>query len=163
MTQVLHTIEPIYDENSRVLILGTMPSPKSREAQFYYAHPQNRFWPTLSAVLASPLPLTNEDRRALALNNRIAIWDVLQSCEIDGAADASIRAAVPNDLTRIFDAADIQAVFTTGKKAFELYNRHCLHRMTEIEAVCLPSTSPANRRVKDDELLAAYSEIKKFI
>ena len=163
MTQVLHTIEPIYDENSRVLILGTMPSPKSREAQFYYAHPQNRFWPTLAKVLSSPLPLTRDDRRALALENNIAIWDVLQSCEIDGASDASIRSAVPNDLTRIFDAADIRAVFCTGKKSFELYNRHCLHRMTELEAICLPSTSPANRRVRDEELLTAYSQITKYL
>lgn len=163
MTQVLHTIEPIYDDNSRVLILGTMPSPKSREAQFYYAHPQNRFWPTLAKLLGAPLPESREGKRALALAHGIAIWDVLQSCEIDGASDASIRNAVPNDLRRILDAAPIQAVFCTGKKSCELYNRFCLNKMTELEAVCLPSSSPANRRISDDELLNSYREILRYI
>lgn len=140
-----------------------MPSPKSREAGFYYAHPQNRFWPTLAKVLGEELPADCEGRRALALRRGIAIWDVLRSCDIDGAADASIRNAEPNPLPEILEASGIRAVFTTGKKAFELYNRLCLHKMTELPAICLPSTSPANRRISDAELVRAYSEIGKYL
>ncbi len=162
-TKVVHELAPIFDSRSRVLILGTMPSPKSREAQFYYAHPQNRFWPTMAKLLGEPLPGDREGRRALALRHGIAIWDVVKSCEIDGAADASIKNAVPNPLGLIFEAAEIRAVFTTGKKAYELYRRLCLHTMTEREAICLPSTSPANRRVSDAALLAAYAEILKYL
>lgn len=162
-TKVVHEIAPIYDSRSRVLILGTMPSPKSREAQFYYAHPQNRFWPTMARLLGERLPGDSEGRRALALRHGIAIWDVVKCCEIDAASDASIRDAVPNPLGVIFDAAEIRAVFTTGKKAYELYRRLCLHMMTEREAVCLPSTSPANRRVSDAELLAAYAQILEYL
>lgn len=163
MSRVIHTIEPVFNCHSRVLILGTMPSPKSREQGFYYAHPQNRFWPTLAAVLGEPLPQALEQRRSLALSHGIALWDVLQSCEIDGASDASIRTALPNDLRRILSAAPVAAVFTTGKKAYELYNRLCLGIMTELPAHCLPSTSPANRRISDSELAEAYAQILKYL
>ena len=161
--RVYHTLEPVFDLSSRILILGTMPSPKSREAQFYYAHPQNRFWPTLARLLDEPVPQTSDARRAFALRHGIALWDVLQSCEIEGASDASIRDAVPNELSAVLDNAPIQAVFTTGRRAFELYNRLCLHKMTEISCVCLPSTSPANRRFSDLELQKAYSVILNYL
>lgn len=160
---VIHELPPVFDSRSRVLILGTMPSPKSREARFYYAHPQNRFWPTLAALFGEALPADSEGRRALALRHGVAIWDVLRSCEIEGAADASIRNAVPNPLGELLSACPIRAVFTTGKKAFSLYNTLCLHQMTELEAICLPSTSPANRRLSDTALLEAYAEIKKYL
>ena len=158
-----HTLEPVFDAHSRVLMLGTMPSPKSREAQFYYAHPQNRFWPTLAKLFSEPTPQTGEERRAFALRRGIALWDVLQSCEIEGASDASIRHAVPNELSIVLDSAPIRAVFTTGRRAYELYNRLCLHKMTEISCVCLPSTSPANRRFSDAELMKAYSAILNYL
>ena len=161
--RVYHTLEPVFDLSSRILILGTMPSPKSREAQFYYAHPQNRFWPTLARLFDEPLPQTSDARRELALRHGIALWDVLQSCEIEGAADASIRDAVPNELSVVLDNAPIQAVFTTGRRAYELYNRLCLHKMTELECICLPSTSPANRRFSDSELQKAYSGILNYL
>lgn len=161
--RVYHTLEPVFDAHSRILILGTMPSPKSREAQFYYAHPQNRFWPTLARLFSEPTPRTREERRDFALRHGIALWDVLQSCEIEGASDASIRDAVPNELSRVLDNAPIRAVFTTGRRACELYNRLCLHKMTEISCVCLPSTSPANRRFSDAELLKAYSAILNYL
>ena len=161
--KVYHTLEPVFDAHSRVLILGTMPSPKSREAQFYYAHPQNRFWPTLARLFDEPLPPTSDARRCFALRHGIALWDVLQSCEIEGASDASIRSAVPNELSVVLDNAPIQAVFTTGRRAYELYNRLCLHKMTEHECICLPSTSPANRRVSDLELQKAYSVILNYL
>ena len=161
--RVFHTLEPVFDAHSRVLMLGTMPSPKSREAQFYYAHPQNRFWPTLAKLFSEPTPQTGEERRTFALRRGIALWDVLQSCEIEGASDASIRHAVPNELSTVLDSAPIRAVFTTGRRAYELYNRLCLHKMTEISCICLPSTSPANRRISDAELLKAYSVILNYL
>ena len=161
--RVFHTLEPVFDAHSRVLMLGTMPSPKSREAQFYYAHPQNRFWPTLAKLFSEPTPQTGDERRTFALRRGIALWDVLQSCEIEGASDASIRDAVPNELSVVLDNAPIQAVFTTGRRAYELYNRLCLHKMTELECICLPSTSPANRRFSDAELQKAYSAILNYL
>ena len=161
--RVFHTLEPVFDTHSRVLILGTMPSPKSREAQFYYAHPQNRFWPTIAKLFSEPTPQTGDERRTFALRRGIAMWDVLQSCEIEGASDASIRHAVPNKLSIVLDSAPIRAVFTTGRRAYELYNRLCLHKMTEISCICLPSTSPANRRISDAELLKAYSVILNYL
>lgn len=157
---VTHELEPIWDCNSRILILGTMPSPKSREAGFYYAHPQNRFWTTLSWVLGEETPTTNDGRRELALRYGIAIWDVLKCCDIDSASDASIKRPEANPIDEIIAQSRIEAVFTTGKKAFALYNKLCLHRLTELAAVCLPSTSPANCRVPEGELRSAYSQIR---
>lgn len=155
---VFHTLEPVFDEHSRVLILGTMPSPRSRETGFYYNHPQNRFWRVMAAVLGEELPASNAEKKALVLRHGIALWDVLASCEIKGAGDASIRAPIPNDLDRILGAADIQTIFTTGQKAAELYRRWLLPR-TGREAVALPSTSPANARMRLEELIEAYRPI----
>lgn len=152
---VEHPLHPIFDERSRVLVLGSMPSPKSREVGFYYGHPQNRFWRVLAALFDEPLATTNERRRDQLLRHHIALWDVLASCEIEGASDASIGDAVPNDLMRVLDAAPIEAVFCTGAKAAELYGRHCA-ATTGIPCVKLPSTSPANAAVKLDELVMAY-------
>ncbi|MCI5801521.1 MAG: DNA-deoxyinosine glycosylase [Oscillospiraceae bacterium] len=142
---VFHAFPPVWDPNSRVLILGTMPSPRSRENGFYYTHPQNRFWPVLSSVLGEPLPQNNEERRALALRRGVALWDVLASCEIRGADDGSISRPQPNDIAGLLARTGIRAVFTTGTKAAALYRRHCLPH-TGREAVPLPSTSPANCR-----------------
>lgn len=152
---VQHPLEPIFDERSRVLVLGTMPSPKSREVGFYYGHPQNRFWRVLARLFDEPLATTNERRRDQLLRHHIALWDVLASCEIEGASDASISKAVPNDLRRILDAAPIEAVFCTGAKAAELYARLC-EDDCGLPAVKLPSTSPANAAVKLDELVEEY-------
>ena len=159
---VTHNFAPIYDEHSRILMLGTMPSPKSREVGFYYGHPHNRFWKVVSDVCHEPLPETKEDKIAFALRNRIAVWDVLAGCEIRGADDSSIRNPLPNDMSVILETADIQAVFTTGTKAFQLYKKYCFPK-TGIEAIGLPSTSPANCRLSYEELYKAYSEIRKYI
>ena len=156
--RILHTIPPVFDENSRVLILGTMPSPKSREVGFYYGHPQNRFWRVLAEVFGEPIPVSVEERRAFALRNRIALWDVLQSCTIVGASDASIRNAVPNPIGELIRSGGIRAVFTTGKTAGELYRKFCL-RETGMEAIVLPSTSPANCRVSLEQLKEEYRKI----
>ena len=144
-TTVLHELSPVFNAQSRVLFLGTIPSPKSREKGFYYAHPQNRFWPVLAAVFGEEVPQTTEERRNFALLHGIALWDVLASCTIRGADDKSIKDPVANDLSIILNHADIRAIFTTGKKAAALYKKYCLPQ-TKREAIELPSTSPANCR-----------------
>ena len=142
-TQV-HNIPPLYDEKSRVLILGSFPSVKSREAAFFYAHPQNRFWPTLAAVLSEETPKTVEEKKAMVLRRGVAMWDTIGSCEIVGSSDASITNVVPNDLSVILDAADIQAIFCNGGTAYRFYRRYDEAVWGKAEA--LPSTSPANAR-----------------
>ena len=142
--QVTHAFQPIYDDNSRVLILGTMPSPQSVKNGFYYSHPQNRFWPLLSTLFNEPLPTTPEEKAALVLRHHIALWDVLASCEINGAADSSIRQAVPNDFSSILEKAPIKTIYTTGKAAFTLFQKHVAPVIGQ-NAVYLPSTSPANQ------------------
>lgn len=159
---VFHPIEPVFDERSRVLILGTMPSPKSRAAEFYYAHPQNRFWRVMFSLFELPFSDKNADRRQLCLSQGIALWDVIQSCEITGAADSSIKNAVPNDLTRILLNANIKAVFTTGKTAGKLYQKLCLPQ-TNIPAVILPSPSAANCAVSLQRLTEEYRVILPFL
>ena len=156
-THVTHEIEPVYDKNSRVLLLGTMPSPKSRETGFFYGHPQNRFWKVLALLFDEPTPETIEEKRDLCLRHRIALWDVLSSCDIEGASDASIKNAKPNDLAQILNAAPIQAVFTTGTKAGQLYKKLC-EPVTSIPCTVLPSTSPANSRVSLAELCTTYKQ-----
>lgn len=153
---VTHTLEPVFDQNSKILILGTMPSPKSREAGFYYAHPQNRFWPVLAELFGEPVPSGTPDRRLFALQHRIALWDVLHACQIQGADDSTIRDPVPNDIAWLLNHSKIQTVFTTGKKATELYRRYCLPA-TQRPSVYLPSPSPANcRNCSKDTLVKAY-------
>ncbi|MDR0638155.1 MAG: DNA-deoxyinosine glycosylase [Spirochaetaceae bacterium] len=159
MTLVVHPFPPVYNAVSRVLILGTMPSPVSRAEAFYYAHPRNRFWPVIAAVFDEPPPLSKEDRIRFALERRIAIWDVLASCVIGGAADHTIKSPEPNDFVPLLHATKITHVFTTGSKAFALYTRLCLPRMG-LAATPLPSTSPANQRMSFADLVAAYRAIK---
>ncbi len=158
--RVLHELPPVFDERSRVLILGTMPSPKSRELGFYYMHPQNRFWKIMSNVLDEPFPKNVSERRELCLRRNIALWDVLASCDIQGAADSSITNASPNDLPLIFAKCRIEAVFTTGKKAHALYERFFPKLKRDI---CLPSTSPANRTLSEDDIFKQYLKIKEAL
>ena len=160
-THITHTVNPIYDKNSKILILGTMLSPKSRAAGFYYSHPQNRFWKTIAEVLGAEVPVTIEEKTNLLHANGIALWDVLASCRISGADDSSIKDAVVNDFTPLFEKADIKAVFTTGKKATDLFKKHCAEQYG-FEPIYLPSTSPANCRMSQQELTAAYSVIKSY-
>lgn len=156
-TTVIHEIQPVFDSRSRVLLLGTMPSPASREQGFYYGHLQNRFWRVLAAIFDEPAPRAIEEKRDMLLRHHIALWDVLASCEIEGASDASIRDARPNDLARIFDAADIRAVFATGTKAGELY-RKLIEPTLGVPCTTLPSTSPANAKMKLADLVGAYDK-----
>ena len=153
-----HPIAPVYDAHSRILILGSFPSVKSREAMFFYGHPRNRFWKVLAAVLECPVPTTVEEKRRLLLDNGIALWDVIASCEITGSADSSIRNVVPNDLRPILEQADIKTIFVNGKTAekyFRMYQESALGR----PAVCLPSTSPANASWSLERLTQAWRVI----
>ena len=158
--RIAHPLAPIFDEHSRVLVLGTMPSPTSREVGFYYGHPQNRFWQVLGALFDEPEPRTNEERTAFLLARHIALWDVLASCTIEGASDASIADPVPNDLSTVVDVAPIEAVFTTGAKAAALYRRFDADLAERLVHTALPSTSPANARMRMPDLVAAYQPLK---
>lgn len=149
-----HTIAPVYDAQSRILILGSFPSVKSREAAFYYAHPQNRFWRVLAAVLGEETPSTVDARRALLLRHGIALWDVIASCELEGSSDASITHVVPNDLSRILSHADIARIFCNGGTALRWYRRCNETRFGAAEL--LPSTSPANARCSLDGLTEVW-------
>lgn len=140
---VTHGFPPVYDENSRILILGSMPSVKSREAQFYYGHPQNRFWRVLGAVIGEEFPDDIGEKRKILLKHGIALWDVIAECDISGSSDSSIRNVVPNDLSLILEAAEISAIFTNGSTATKIYRKYQLP-LTGREPVQLPSTSPAN-------------------
>ena len=159
---VTHEFDAFFDKDSRVLILGTIPSPKSREQGFYYGHPQNPFWKLLADVLGEEFPQTVEERKRFLKRNHIALWDVLESCEIKGASDVIIRNARPNDMNRILQAADIRAIFATGAKAAQLYKKLCFPECG-VEAVRLPSTSPANCGCSYEKLREAYSQICDYV
>ncbi|MBR4078701.1 MAG: DNA-deoxyinosine glycosylase [Christensenellaceae bacterium] len=162
METITHEIEPFFDADSKILILGTMPSPKSRERGFYYMHPQNRFWRVLSDVLGENFPETIGARKELLRRNRIALWDVLSSCEISGASDASIRNAKPNDIAWLLKQAPIGRIYATGKTAEKYYNRF-LRKELGREIIGLPSTSPANCRLRYEDLLKEYRVITEVL
>lgn len=158
MEKVCHTLQPVFNKNSKVLILGSIPSPVSRAKGFYYGHPQNRFWRVLEAVFAEKIPDDIDGKRAFLLEKRVALWDVISSCDITGASDSSIKNAVPNDFSVIFSVADIKQVFTTGKTAHSLYRR-----FTGETPALLPSPSPANCAVNFDALVSEYSVILNYL
>lgn len=153
---VVHPFPPLYDENSIILILGSFPSVKSREQMFFYGHPQNRFWRVLSAVLEYPLPETIEEKRRFLHSAQVALWDVIGTCDIIGSSDSSIKNVVPNDLTQIFQKADIRKIFVNGKTAFKYYNKYTKDVIGR-DAVCLPSTSPANAAYSVERLIEEWS------
>lgn len=160
---VYHKLEPVYDRNSRILILGTMPSPKSREFGFYYSHPQNKLWKVISEVFQEPVPESNEEKVRFLKEHNIAMWDVLRSCSINGADDSTIMDPEANDINLILAAAEIRMVFTTGKKATDLYRRLC-YPDTGRPSIYLPSTSPANcRNYNLESLVEAYRVILKHL
>ena len=153
----VHPIPPLFCAESRVLILGSFPSIASREAKFFFGHPQNRFWRVMAALTGRPVPQTVEDKTALILENGFALWDSVASCTVTGSSDSSIRDVVPNDLRVILETADIQAIFCNGGTSYASYNKYC-RAMTGREAAKLPSTSPANARWTQDKLLRAWRE-----
>lgn len=156
---IVHPIPPVYDAHSRILILGSFPSVKSREEGFFYGHPRNRFWKVLAGVWETQMPVTVAEKKRFLLRYGIALWDVLAGCEITGSADSSIRHALPNDIRVILDCACIQTVFVNGKTALGYYDRY-LRETVGQEAVCLPSTSPANAAWSLERLTQAWKVIR---
>lgn len=155
-----HTFEPIFDGNSKILILGTFPSVKSRENNFYYGHPQNRFWSVLAEFLGTETPKSISQKRQMLLENNIAIWDVVGSCDISNSSDMSIKNVVPNDIGIILENADIKAIYANGKTAEKLYNKYLLEK-TGKSITPLPSTSPANAAFSKEKLVDAWKIIKE--
>lgn len=154
-THVKHTFSPVYNEESRILILGSFPSVKSRENQFYYGHPQNRFWKVIAGIFKEPLPQTIDEKEDLLLRHRIAVWDVIDSCDIVGSSDSSIRNVVPNDMNLILSNAKIQGIFANGGKAHQLFVKYC-HKEGMPPLGKLPSTSPANAAWNLERLTAEW-------
>ena len=154
-----HPIDPVYHKDSRILILGSFPSVKSREVRFFYGHPQNRFWRVLAAVWQSPVPETTEEKRAFLLTHRVALWDVIASCDIEGSSDSSIRNVSANDIGRILNHAPIETICVNGKTALKYYDKY-LKPVTGRDAVCLPSTSPANAAWNLEKLTEAWKIIR---
>ena len=152
---IQHPIAPVFNSDSQILILGSFPSVKSREEGFFYGHPQNRFWKVLSIVCGSSLPRTIEEKKYFLLQNHIAVWDVIFSCDIAGSSDSSIHNVVPNDLNVILSGASIEKILVNGKKAEQLYKKYIQPRIGR-EAVCLPSTSPANAAWSLERLVEAW-------
>ena len=158
----IHPLDPVWDDHCRVLVLGSFPSPRSREVGFYYGHGQNRFWPVLSALYQQEVPTAPLLRKEFLLSHHIALWDVVGSCTISGAADSSIQHVVPNPVEDILRQAPIEQVFTTGAKAFSLYESLCYPK-TGVHAYRLPSTSAANRARFDlEKLLEAYRVLLSY-
>lgn len=155
LEQVTHRFEPVYDERSQVLILGTFPSVKSRENQFYYGHPQNRFWKVISAVTGEELPVTIPEKKAMLMRQHIAIWDVIASCEIRGSSDSSIQNVVANPIEHLLKQSSIGRIYGNGDKACKLYQKYCLEK-TKVAIHKLPSTSPANAAFSLDELIRQW-------
>ncbi len=147
--KIEHPIEPVWDKASKILILGSFPSVKSREYGFFYGHKQNRFWKVIARICGEELPESIEEKKALLLKNHIALWDVIASCEITGSADSSIKNVTPNNLNEIIGESDIRAIFTNGKTADKLYHKY---NKNSIITLCLPSTSPANAAWSEDRL-----------
>lgn len=151
-----HPISPVYDKNSEILILGSFPSVKSREVGFFYGHPQNRFWKVIARIFGEDVPETTWEKKSMLLRNHIAVWDVIHSCEITGSSDSSIKNVAANDLSQILGEAQIKKICVNGKKAFSLYQKY-IKPQTGRDAVCLPSTSPANAACSLDRLVLEWS------
>lgn len=160
---ITHPIKPVYDSNSKILILGSFPSIKSREEGFFYGHKQNRFWTVISRIFDDDKPDSIDDKMTLLIKHNIAVWDVIKSCNIVGSSDSSIKNVVPNDISFIINNSNINTIFVNGKTAEKLYIQH-IEPVINIKAICLPSTSPANAAWKTDKLTEYWkSEIIKAL
>ena len=157
-----HNIDPVWDENSIILILGSFPSVKSREQQFFYAHPHNRFWRVLAEVTDTPLAQPADEKKKILLQCRIELWDVIRSCDITGSSDSSIKNVVPNDLGIILSNSSVGRIFTNGATADRLYKKYC-EKQTGIAAVSLPSTSPANASYSLERLVQEWKIITEYL
>ena len=158
MDRIDHPFGPLFSENSRVLILGSFPSVNSREQQFFYGHPQNRFWKVIAALYHQEVPSTIDQKKKLILENHLALWDSIASCVVTGSSDASIREVRANNLSVILDHSPIRKIFCNGKTSWQMYEKW-IRPVTGREAVCLPSTSPANAQWSLDRLIDSWSVI----
>jgi hypoxanthine-DNA glycosylase len=156
---IIHPIKPLYNKNSKTLILGSFPSVKSREENFFYGHKQNRFWKVISSVFNTPLPTTIEEKRNLILSNNLALWDVIKSCEIVGSADSTITNVTPNDLIVILNNSNVTRIFVNCKTAYKYYVKY-IEKSINIKATVLPSTSPANASTSLEKLIESWQLIK---
>ncbi len=156
--RLTHTFEPVFDKDSKILILGSFPSVKSRENQFYYGHPQNRFWKVLARIFEDEVPQTIEEKKQFLLGHRIAVWDVIESCTIIGSSDSSIKDVVVNDFSRVLENSGIEAIYVNGGKAYELYHKFA-EKHTGVVARKLPSTSPANAAWSLERLCGVWKQI----
>ena len=152
-----HPLEPIFNEESKILLLGSFPSVKSREINFYYGHQQNRFWKVMAGVLNWKVPVTNEEKKEMLLSNHVAVWDVIASCSIVGSSDTSIKDVIVNDFSYILKNSKVKRIYVNGGKAYELYHKYA-EKETDIKAIKLPSTSPANASWSLERLTKAWSE-----
>jgi len=160
--RIIHPLSPIFNDKSQILILGSFPSVKSREGEFYYLHPQNRFWKVISTLLQEELPTSVKEMRELLLYNGVAVWDVIKSCEITGSSDSSIRNVISNDISIILNTADIKCIIANGATAERLYRKY-IFSVTGREIRKLPSTSPANAAYSVDRLIDEWSFVIKFL
>jgi len=158
---ITHPFPPLFDGDSKILILGSFPSVKSREQQFFYGHPQNRFWRVLAQIFEAETPASVSDKKLFLHKHHIALWDVLAACDISGSADSTIKNAIPNDISPILQGADICRIFVNGKTAEKYYKKYT-QKMTGKEAYCLPSTSPANAARSLEQLVADWRIIADF-
>jgi len=153
-----HTLEPVYYKDSKVLILGSFPSIVSRKNLFYYAHPQNRFWKVMSIIFDEEII----DRKEFLKSHKIALWDVISSCEINGSSDSSIKNVIPNDISLILENTNVKCIFTVGRTAYNLYNKY-IFKDVNVEAMLLPSTSPANAQKKLEDLVQDFRIILDYL
>ena len=152
-----HTFMPVYNKDSKILILGSFPSVKSREAGFYYHHPQNRFWKVIAGLTEESIPETIEEKKKILLQHNIAIWDVIKSCEITGSSDSSIKEVVPADIESILQKSQIEKIYANGGKAYQLYMKYIFPN-TKRDIIKLPSTSPANASYSLERLLEIWKK-----
>ena len=161
-THITHTFEPVFDNHSKILILGSLPSVRSREQGFYYGHPRNRFWKVISTLAKKSEPESINEKKQLLLDSHIAIWDVVQQCDIIGSSDASIRNVIPTELNRVFENCEINAVFANGSTAAKLYGKY-QRLITNKDIITLPSTSPANAAWSLQRLIEAWQCVLKYL
>ncbi len=159
MTHIEHPFPPLYDTESEILILGSFPSVKSREQMFFYGHPQNRFWKVMASVFEAPVPQTIEEKKAFLLSHHVAVWDVIKSCDIKGSSDSSIKNAVPTDIREVICGSKVQRIFCNGKASGAMFEKY-QKTVIGMEAVTLPSTSPANAAYSVDKLVEAWKVIR---
>ena len=162
LQHVEHGFGPVYDKESRILILGSFPSVKSREQAFYYGHPQNRFWKVLAALADTEVPQTIEEKKGWLYLHHVAVYDVIEACDIEGSSDSSIRNVTPADIRTIITQSNISHIFTNGKLAGKLYRRYQA-KTCDLPTMELPSTSPANAAYSLDKLIAAWQDIKVYL